>query len=52
VEIGALPDRVSVSMLFTVTGPIHEVSLSSGWSETFLKVAQRFDQAAQQLWDK
>jgi hypothetical protein len=49
-ERGALPDRVSVSVLFTVTGPIQEVSLSSGWSETFLKIAERFDRAEQQLW--
>ena len=49
-ECGALPDRVSVSVLFTVTGPIQEVSLSSGWAETFVKVAERFDRAEQQLW--
>jgi hypothetical protein len=49
-ERGALPDRVAASVLFAVTGPIQEVSLSSGWSETFLKVAERFDRAEQQLW--
>jgi hypothetical protein len=49
-ERGALPDRLSLSVLFTVTGPIQEVSLSSGWAETFLKVAERFDRAEQQLW--
>lgn len=50
-ERGALPNRLSLSVLFTVTGPIQEVSLSSGWAETFLKVAERFDRAEQQLWN-
>jgi hypothetical protein len=50
VERGELPDRVSVSVLFAPTGPIQEVSLSSGWSETFLKVAERFDRAERKLW--
>jgi hypothetical protein len=49
-ERGALPARVSVSVLFALTGPIQEVSLSSGWAETFLKVAERFDRAEQRLW--
>jgi len=49
-ERGVLPDRVPLSSLFTVTGPIQEVSLSSGWAETFLKVAERFDRAERQLW--
>lgn len=29
--------------LFAPTGPIQEVSLSSGWAEEFLKLAARFD---------
>jgi hypothetical protein len=49
-ERGALPDRVSVSVLFAPTGPIQEVSVSSGWGETFLEVAERLDRAQQQLW--
>ena len=48
-ERGELPDRVSLSVLFAATGPIQEVSLSSGWSETFLKVAERFDRAERRL---
>jgi hypothetical protein len=50
VERGDLPDRVSVSVLFAPTGPIQEVSVSSGWGEVFLRVAERFDRARQQLW--
>ena len=50
VEAGALPDRISVSVLFGPTGPIQEVSLSSGWADTFLKVAERYDRAERLLW--
>jgi hypothetical protein len=47
---GELPDRLQVSVLFAVTGPLQEVSLSSGWADTFLKVAERFDRAERLLW--
>ena len=39
-ERGAVPD---LSVLFLPTGPIQEVSLSSGWSAEFLSLADRFD---------
>jgi hypothetical protein len=39
------PDWSTLSTLFAPTGPIQEVSLSSGWAEPFLKVAERYDQA-------
>lgn len=32
-------------VLFAPTGPIQEVAISSGWGETFLVVADRFDVA-------
>lgn len=50
VEAGELPERSSVSVLFAPTGPIQEVSVSSGWGEAFLKVAERYDRAEQRLW--
>ena len=50
VSSGALPDRLDLSALFAVTGPTQEVSLSSGWGETFLKVAERFYRAEKLLW--
>ena len=50
VESGELPDRVSVSVLFTVTGPLQEVSLSSGWADTFLRIAELYDRAEEKLW--
>ncbi len=42
---GAEPDPLQLRVLFAPTGPIQEVSLSSGWGEIFLKLAQRFDAA-------
>ena len=37
---GSIPN---VSVLFLPTGPIQEVSLSSGWGDDFLRLAERFD---------
>lgn len=50
VRSGDLPDRLDVSVLFAPTGPLQEVSLSSGWGEAFLKVAERFDEVERKLW--
>ncbi|KTC33194.1 hypothetical protein AO265_06945 [Pseudomonas sp. ABAC61] len=49
-QAGRLPERLSVAVLFAVTGPLQEVSLSSGWAQTFLKVADRFDEVQALLW--
>jgi hypothetical protein len=40
-----LPERLFMEVLFAPTGPIQEVSISSGWGETFLSLAERFDEA-------
>lgn len=40
-----LPPRSDFTVLFLPTGPIQEVSLSSGWGDEFLKLAERFDAA-------
>ena len=37
---GTVPD---MAILFAPTGPIQEVSVSSGWGEEFLKLAERYD---------
>lgn len=50
VQSGSLPPRLDVAVLFAPTGPMHEVSLSSGWAQEFLEVAARFDAAAEQIW--
>jgi hypothetical protein len=39
-EKGSVPD---MRILFVPTGPIQEVSLSSGWGNEFLELANRFD---------
>jgi hypothetical protein len=48
VEAGSLPLRQHLAVLFAPTGPIQEVSLSSGWAQEFLTVAGRFDRTAEQ----
>ncbi len=52
VKAGDIPERLDVSVLFGPTGPLQEVSLSSGWAETFLKVAERFDELERSLWNQ
>jgi len=37
---GSVPE---IRVLFAPTGPIQEVSISSGWGNEFLKLAERFD---------
>lgn len=39
-ENGSIPE---IKTLFAPTGPIQEVSLSSGWAKEFLELAERFD---------
>jgi hypothetical protein len=46
IEQGHLPKRLDLDVLFTATGPIQEVSVSSGWGDDFLQVARRYDMAA------
>ena len=43
-ERGEMPPRISLTVLFAPTGPIQEVSLSSGWAQAFLDLAKRFDE--------
>lgn len=47
---GKLPRKLDVSVLFAVTGPLQELSLSSGWANTFLKVADKYDDVEALLW--
>jgi hypothetical protein len=39
-ENGLVPE---IGVLFAPTGPIQELSLSSGWGDEFLELAERFD---------
>ena len=47
---GKLPPRLDLAVLFAPTGPMQEVSLSSGWADEFVAVASRFDAAAERVW--
>jgi hypothetical protein len=42
---GIIPSALTLRVLFAPTGPIQEVSLSSGWGDVFIELAQRFDDA-------
>jgi hypothetical protein len=42
---GILPSALTLNVLFAPTGPIQEVSLSSGWGDRFIELAKRFDDA-------
>jgi hypothetical protein len=41
---GSVP-RLDLQVIFSPTGPMQEVGLSSGWGEAFLDLASRFDEA-------
>jgi hypothetical protein len=41
-----LRDPKEVAILFAPTGPVQEVSVSSGWGDVFLELAERVDAAA------
>jgi hypothetical protein len=42
---GTLPPASGMSILFLPTGPLQEVSQSSGWGDEFIDLANRFDEA-------
>lgn len=52
VKSGTLPERAEVGVLFSPTGPLQEISLSSGWSEPFLILVNKYDEIDQLLWSK
>ena len=43
---GKAPDPAEFAVLFAPTGPMQEVSVSSGWGTRFLDLADRFDAAS------
>jgi hypothetical protein len=50
IRSGSLPPRLELAVLFAPTGPIQEVSLSSGWAWEFIALSQRFDAALEQAY--
>lgn len=49
IEDGTSFESSALSILFAPTGDIQEVSMSSGWGDEFLRVAERFDSAFAQF---
>lgn len=45
IQSGDIPKRSDLDLLFLPTGPIQEVSVSSGWGQEFLDLAKHFDRA-------
>ena len=48
-ENGSIPE---IGVLFAPTGPIQEVSLSSGWGSEFLELAAQFDKEYESVKDQ
>ncbi len=44
-------NRLELTVLFAPTGPMQEVSLSSGWGKTFGELASTFDRALENYED-
>ena len=42
---GDAPETIVMSILFAPTGPMQELSMSSGWGNRFLQLASEFDDA-------
>jgi hypothetical protein len=42
---GVLPGDLNLRIIFAPTGPMQEVSLSSGWGSAFVELADRFEDA-------
>ena len=45
VSQGDYCSTLQMQVIFAATGPMQEVSLSSGWAQQFLDLAARFDKA-------
>jgi hypothetical protein len=43
------PDLEELRVLFAPTGPLQEVSLSSGWADRFLLLAAHFDRELEKI---
>lgn len=49
-ESGIIPKRSDIELLFLPTGPIQEVSLSSGWGQEFIELSNQFDAAIERAY--
>ncbi len=48
-EMGIISNKNELELLFAPTGQIQEVSISSGWADEFLALAERFDDEISKL---
>jgi hypothetical protein len=51
-QTGQMPAPLQMRVLFAPTGPIQEVSISSGWGDEFLELAAAFDAALDRAADQ
>ncbi|WP_161599681.1 hypothetical protein [Pseudomonas arsenicoxydans] len=51
-QLHRLLQGLNVAVLFAPTGPLQELCMSSGWAETYLKVAGKFDEVERLLWGR
>lgn len=49
---GSEPPRLTIAVWFAPTGPMQEVSLSSGWADEFLALATRCDEAMEAFYGR
>ncbi|WP_444905615.1 hypothetical protein ACJJIR_12630 [Microbulbifer sp. SSSA008] len=47
IEAGKSPSMFKLKYLFAPTGPIQETSMENGWSDLYLELSERFDEAAE-----
>ena len=52
IENGDEPNLSRLDRIFAPTGPMQEVSISSGWGDAFVTVAAKYDEAAKQFSDQ
>jgi hypothetical protein len=45
-------NSTGIAGLFVVSGLIQEVGLKSGWADSFLAVAERFDKVEERIWGR
>lgn len=47
---GDLPNKDDITFLFLPTGSLQEVSISSGWGDIFIKIADKYDFIESLVW--
>ena len=50
IRSGRDPGKTRLGVLFAPTGELQEVAVGSGWGDVFLKLAEKYDEAAKRYW--